>query len=378
MSGKTKILYFLNTTTRAGVEEHLLSLLRGLDRSSFTAVLVCPGQLLDQFGADIPGDVRVYGLCLADWKNLAAIREFIAILRQERPDIVHSHMFSSSMFGSTLAKASIRAATVETCHGPERWRTSWIKRSYVADTFFLKFVDRFIAVSAAAGEHLAGAKRVAPDKITVIRNGRELPSYQSPAGAEFRLPDAGGRLRIGVIGRLDAQKGHKYLIEAAPAIMAGTDAVILLAGDGALKAELESQAKALGVADRVVFLGYQKQIPSILRQLDVVVLPSLYEGLPLVAIEASAAGVPIVATAVDGTKEVVLHEKTGLLVPPADPGALAAAVLRLCGDGALRTRLAGAARERAEKEFSIDKQMNETEAVYSGLCARSEKKVSGL
>lgn len=378
MSGKTKILYFLNTTTRAGVEEHVLSLLKELDRKSFSAVLVCPGQLLEQFGADIPEDVRTYGLYLAEWTGFSGIREFVSILKRERPDIVHSHMFSSSMFGSTLTKASIRAATIETCHGPERWRTSWIKKSFVADTIFSKFVDRFIAVSAAAAEHLAGAKRVSRDKISVIRNGRELECYQSAYCGGFRLPDVKGRLKIGVVGRLDSQKGHKYLIDAAPVIMKGAEATIFLAGDGALREDLEAQAKALGVSDRIIFLGYQKEIPSILKQLDIFVLPSLYEGLPLVAIEASAAGLPIVATAVDGTAEVILNEKTGLLVPPSDSSALAKAVLRLCNDSSLRARLARAARERAEKEFSIGRQMSETQAIYSDLASKAVKKESGL
>jgi glycosyltransferase involved in cell wall biosynthesis len=143
--------------------------------------------------------------------------------------------------------------------------------------------------------------------------------------------------------------------------------VTLLAGEGPLEPDLRAQCAALGLADRVRFLGHRRNVPELFEASDLVVLPSLYEGLPLVAIEALAANRPLVATEVDGTPEVVINERTGLLVPPANPVALAAAIERLLDNPELASRLASDGRKFVQENFAVRRQIEQTVALYSEL-----------
>jgi glycosyltransferase involved in cell wall biosynthesis len=144
--------------------------------------------------------------------------------------------------------------------------------------------------------------------------------------------------------RLDAQKGLLHLVEAARAVPA---AVFLIAGEGPERTDLEAAARRSAVEDRVRLLGPRDDVPALLAACDVFVLPSLFEGAPLAILEAMAAGRPVVASRIGGVDELLLDGVTGLLVPPADPAALAGAILRLIATPALRVRLADAGRERA-------------------------------
>jgi glycosyltransferase involved in cell wall biosynthesis len=148
------------------------------------------------------------------------------------------------------------------------------------------------------------------------------------------------------------------------------DAVFALAGDGAERHRLHGLARGLGVQDRVLFLGQRHDIPELLAVCDVVVVPSLDEGLSVAVLEAMALGRPVVATAVGGTPEAVHDGVTGLLVPPANPAQLAAAIRRIIEDGALAERLGDAARARAEAAFSAARMVERISAVYDDLLAR--------
>jgi glycosyltransferase involved in cell wall biosynthesis len=143
----------------------------------------------------------------------------------------------------------------------------------------------------------------------------------------------------------------------------------VLAGDGPLRADLEAEARDLGVAGRCVFLGQRADVPALLAAADLFVLPSLYEGLPVSVLEAMAAQRPIVATAIGGTDEAVTNEVTGLLVPPRDAAALASAIRRMRADPALARRLASGGRERVEREFSSDVTARHVMLIYDEIMA---------
>ena len=170
------------------------------------------------------------------------------------------------------------------------------------------------------------------------------------------------------VARLDEQKGHRHLLDAIAIVAARRpNLVTLLAGEGPLEGALRAQCAALRISERIRFLGHRRDVPELFEAADVVVLPSLYEGLPLVAIEALAAGRPLVATEVDGTPEVVIDGKTGLLVLPANADALAAAIERLLENQELASRLASDGREFVRKNFAVQRQIRETAALYSEL-----------
>jgi glycosyltransferase involved in cell wall biosynthesis len=172
------------------------------------------------------------------------------------------------------------------------------------------------------------------------------------------------------VARLDEQKGQRYLLEAAAQV---PQARFVLAGDGPLRTSLEAQARSLGLEQRVKFLGYRSDIPDLLAGCDVFVLPSLYEGLPLSILEAMSAGKPVIATQIGGTDEAVIPNETGLLIPPADPAALAAAIRKLLDDRPFARRLALAGQARVECEFSAATMVQRVTNVYTELLARHER-----
>ena len=207
-------------------------------------------------------------------------------------------------------------------------------------------------------------------RLTVVRNAIRVPPRAQPADPLPRAALIRGRPDYVVLtaARLHPQKGHAYLLAAAAQV---PDATFVLAGGGPLRAELEAQARELGVADRVLFLGERADIPELLAASDLVVLPSLFEGLPVSVLEAMAAERPVVATAIGGTDEAVTHERSGLLVPPRNPEALASAIRRLRSDPDLARRLAKAGRERVEREFSSAVTAGQVMEIYDQVTAEA-------
>jgi glycosyltransferase involved in cell wall biosynthesis len=168
-----------------------------------------------------------------------------------------------------------------------------------------------------------------------------------------------------VLARLEPQKGHAVLLEALPSVRREFPRMRLVCvGDGSLRDGLERQAVNLGLSDAVRFVGYQKDVAEWLAIADLSVLPSFYEGLPLVAIESLAAGCAMVATAVDGTPEVVVNEKTGLTVEAGNAAELAEAICRLLRDDDLRRSLGQTGQEWVAEHFSRQGQIERTEALY--------------
>jgi glycosyltransferase involved in cell wall biosynthesis len=226
-------------------------------------------------------------------------------------------------------------------------------------------VGRYVAVSHEVARRLIRKLRWPARKIQVIHNCVSVTTECAP----HRPIERSGRPIVLTVARLDEQKGHSYLLEAAAQV---PEAQFVLAGDGPLRASLEAQARALGVEERVKFLGYRSDIANLLADCDVFVLPSLYEGLPLSILEAMSAGKPVIATHIGGTDEVVIAGETGLLVPPADSVALATAIRAVLTDRPLAQRLASAGRARVEQEFSAAKMVQQVIAVYEELLAKRE------
>jgi glycosyltransferase involved in cell wall biosynthesis len=358
-----RLLFVLTSPVRGGIEEVVLALLRRLDPGEFRLALAAPRPLLDAFGADLAG-VRVEAEAIAgDTRGgFARLADFMARLR---PDVVNPHLFRSTAVAAPLARW-YGARVVETYHGREGWR-----RRFLPDRLVVRLVDHAIAVSEAARTFLIRGKGYPAAKVTVVPNGRDLSVFQPGSAREATRKELGldrAVPLIGVVGRLEPQKGHGYLLDAWPAVMREfPDARLLLVGDGALRGALQAQARARGAADSVIFAGFRADVPRVLDALDVLCLPSLYEGMPLTAIEAAAMARPVVATAVDGTPEVVRDGWTGRLVPPADTPALARALLALLRDPDGARRMGQAGRDWALLRFDLDRQVAATACVYRSV-----------
>lgn len=367
-----KILHFIWSSVRAGAEEHALSILAALPDYGLKPYFAAPEQLLGAIRDELAkARVEAFPLDVSSLMDVRAASRFVRLLRSERISLVHSHLFISSLFASPVARLAGVPAVVETFHGREVWREGKpLKGSFWVDSQVARLVDRYIAVSHASARDLREKKKIPAEKIRVIHNGRDLSLYATLDSAlrnetRTELGLTTEQRAILVLGRLESQKGHIFLIEALAELVPRWPGVIaLFAGSGSLEGELRARVEALGLNRHVAFLGYRNDAPRLFAAADVVVLPSLHEGLPLVAIEALAASRPMVATAVDGTPEVIIDEQTGLLVPPGDPGAIASAIERLLRSPDLAAKLAAAGHAHVMERFDIRMQLERTVEVY--------------
>ncbi|MDQ2674359.1 MAG: glycosyltransferase family 4 protein, partial [Chloroflexota bacterium] len=242
-------------------------------------------------------------------------------------------------------------------------------------------IAHFVAVSDDVADAVRATVRPPSGHLHTIPNGVDVHRYgradRSAMRRELGIPDDAAVVMC--VAKMLEQKGHRVLVEAlaAPEV-ADLPLRVLLVGDGPLRKEIEDRARRAEVWDRIRFLGNRPDVPRLLAAADIFVLPSLWEGLPIALLEAMAAGLPSVATAVSGTRQVLTDEENGLLVPPDDAGAIAAAVARLVRHRELRDALGAAARQHVLAEFSVDRQAARHVELYraitgsEGVAARQE------
>jgi glycosyltransferase involved in cell wall biosynthesis len=316
----------------------------------------------------------VLPVSIFDPRDCRAMIRFASFLREKKIQIVHSHGFCSSVLASPIAYWAGISAVVETPHIREHWRRGW-RSNYAIDRLAGRCVGAYIAVSDANRRYLIQQKRLPAEKIHLIRNGCEIdkfdPCYPPQLALKRQLGFADSDPVLLLIGRLEPQKGHSVLFAALKDVVREFPrARLVCVGEGALRPALEAELQQLELSACVRLVGYQANVRDWFSITDICVLPSFYEGLPLVALECLASGRAMVASAVDGTPEVVIHEKTGLTVPPGDASKLASAILRLLRDPGLRTQLGSAGRSRVETHFNLARQIRETEALYCELWRR--------
>ena len=231
-----------------------------------------------------------------------------------------------------------------------------------------RWVSGFIAVSADVKTALRNNLGLAEAKITVICNGVDLQRYSHRID-RVRIREQlglGNKAQVLVmVATFKEQKGHRHLIAAlAPIISDWPQLQVLLAGDGPLKPEIEEQVRALGLTAQVHFLGSRSDVRDLLVASDYFVLPSLWEGLPMALIEAMASGLPIISSDVSGTRQVMVPNETGLMVPPGDVARLREAIVGFLGEPQKAMVMGAAARGRVEACFSAEKQAEEHARLY--------------
>ncbi|HZS87066.1 MAG TPA: glycosyltransferase family 4 protein [Chloroflexota bacterium] len=367
------VLYYTDSVGFGGAELALLHMLAGLDRRRWHPVLVhhaAPGiaPLLD--GARTLGVERRAVPRMGGRRHLTRVLRFVRDLLVERPAIFHAYRTTSvACTYGLIAAALARVPAIVTSE--QLFTTLTGRRNTRMQRLVALGVHRYIAVSQASARDVRRTLRLPARKVDVVYNGiplAPLAPRRCPAGADVWPPRTQGaeRRRALVLtpARLHPQKGHCYLLRAAALV---PDAMFVLAGDGPERAALAAEARALGVADRVTFLGWRDDIPDLLAHCDLCVLPSLYEGFPLAVLEAMAAEIPVVASAIGGIDEAVIHGETGLLVPPADPAALATAITTILSDRALARRLARAGKERVQEHFSAQTMAHHVMRIYDEL-----------
>ena len=344
-----------------GAVVHCLLLTRELARRGHRLTLVCrPHAWITTQLAGEPVDIVESDL--HRWPP-DELRRLAVIAREHSIDVLHTHMSRAHFFGVLLRWLS-GVPSVATAHN-RYVQLHWM------------FNDRVIAVSEATGRFHRTYNFVRRTRLDVIHNFVDYRRFAEVAESKRALVRAGfgvapTSLLIGSIGDVIPEKGLIHLVRALSKVRCAVPgARLLVAGGGsaAYRAEVERAADELGVASMVIWAGWRSDVADIMQALDVFVLASLAETFSLVAAEAMAAGLPVVATAVGGVPECVSAGETGVLVPPADGGALADALIGLLRDAALRRRLGEAGRQRVRQLFSPEVQVPRIESALS-LAAR--------
>lgn len=330
-----------------GGPQQVLYLLKGLAARDHEAVLVCPpGSAIATAAAD-DGIQTVTIPCAGD-VDLRFAWRLRAVLREARPDVVHCHSRRGADFlgGQAAAMEAIPAVVSRRVDNPES--------AFAAALRYRKF-ERIIAISAAIEAVLRRAG-VEPVRIRVIRDAVDAERFSSgqsreALAAEFDLPPEAPL--VAAAGQLIERKGQRYLLDAVAALSNSlSDLRLVIFGSGPLETALRDQARTLGIDDRVCFAGFRDDLDDFLGAFDLFVHSATAEGMGVVTLKAAAAGLPVVAFAAGGVPEAVSDGQTGVLVPPADTAALAAAIAELLNDSERRARYAREARRHAAR-FSV-------------------------
>jgi glycosyltransferase involved in cell wall biosynthesis len=241
------------------------------------------------------------------------------------------------------------------------------------------FTDKIICCSKAVENFVKDFENIKDGKTTVIYNGVDEDRFSRLKDSKSIRTELGideGSPVVGSVSSLTPHKGHEHLIQAASLVLDKHPSTrFLIVGDGLLRKRLEDQAKDLNIHSTVIFTGERKDIPEILSLMDVFVLPSFSrEGLGLAIIEAMAAKKPVVATEIGGIPEAVNKGKTGFLVPPGDPAALATAIVELLQNPKKAKEMGEKGRARVMERFTKTKMLSEIQEVYQSLVSHSERK----
>jgi glycosyltransferase involved in cell wall biosynthesis len=277
------------------------------------------------------------------------------MFRRRRFDLVHSHGYRADVFGLALSRIA-RLPIVSTCHGFVG-NDQRLRFYNALDVWALRFFTRVITVSSAMKTELI-AQRVRADRLDVVANAvAEVPADERArlrASMRSRLGVSDGEFLFGYVGRLSEEKGVDHLLRAASTLAARRDCFrVVVVGDGPRRQELEQLSGRLGIDRHVIFAGFQSETMPWYSAMDAFVLPSLTEGTPMALLEAMAHRLPAVATAVGGVPAVLADRVNGLLVPPADAEALAAAMCEVASDRSLGHRIGERGAETVRERYGV-------------------------
>ena len=375
------ILHLITGLGQGGAEQVVYEIATRLDPARFRTA-VC--SILEPTGersvyADRLGDAGIEVLSLGldhKWQLRRAAR-LKNILESRRPDVLHCHMFHANILGRRMGSRAGIDHIISTVHISERrWRPwrFWLER------WTDSLGDLTVCVSRATLEFQARKTRLPESRFSVIPNGIDTRRFAEPSRppiavrAELGI-DRDARI-VGGVGRLDRQKGYRYLIPAFDQLAGDDDALhLVIAGDGPTRRPLETLAAGTACPDRIHLLGRRDDVPDLIHAFDVFAMPSIYEGFGLTAAEAMAAGVPVVASAVDSLPEVLgvgePEGPVGRLVPPRRPDILAEAIADILAHRP--TEMIERARARARREYDVEKMVRRYAELYDSIAGQTSE-----
>lgn len=372
-------LYVLDNPSK---EKHLhLEILKGLRANGFRPkVLFFFGEIDRARAREIGIPVLSLGLSKRGYSyfNPITIARLHGLIRREKAVLVHCQRYRTFVNAALAMRGTQAKSLLYTVRSTGTLRH--FHRRVIFDWLSPR-VDRVIAVSRAVKADVLSHTRLEPSKVVVVHNGIDVHAYNPPLGKlearrRFNLPPDG--FLYGIVARLKKAKSHKILLNAfAQCLPSLPSGYVVVAGGGPLEAELKTLAGALGIGERTIFLGHRdpREVPIVLRALDVFVHPSNREGLGMAILEAMAAGLPVITTDAEGITDIFEGaESAGIMVPVNDVSALAAAMVgiyRLSEEE--RASIGEAGRRRVEEAFSRDRMVRKTVEIYRSVLEAAGK-----
>lgn len=391
MNRRLRILHLTASLYTGGAERLILGLADTINRDEFDIHLCAIGR----FGEDTllhefqELDLPIYFIPNRRFYDPRIPIALIRYVRKHEIDLIHTHLLYGDILGRLVGQL-LGVPVLSTLQNDptdaqqarlDKRQLSWLTARFAA--------THLVAVSKQIRRRFVREWNVAESRISTIYNAVQMEPFLA-IPAPTAQPRTGQPLTITTIGRLEPQKGQHLLLQAARQVIdaLGTEQPLrfLFVGQGPLGAQLQAQTTELGLDNAVTFTGLRRDIPAILAQSDIFVLPSLWEGLPLSAIEAMAAARPVLLTDVGGNQELLTSGDEGLLVAPDDVNALTEALLALITDLPLRRQLGERARAHVRQHFHINIIARQYEALYRSLhrkqtaakCLRTDQVVTGI
>ncbi len=371
MTPKIRLLHLIDQLGDAGAETLLYNFATAIDRDRFD-LHICA--LRPWRNPKIVPALRALGFRVTELNqhhayDLHILVALIRYVRRQRIEIIHTHLLASDVMGRLVGFLT-RRPVVSTIHNGrvdleqepahQQWMERWSAHLWCR---------RLIVVSALLRDEIADWFGMPQSRVIAIPNAADTKRFQPRPGfdpAPLKQTLVGGDYRLVTnVARLMPQKAQHFFVEAAAQVAATRpDVRFVIVGDGPLRGEILALAAACGIADRFSVTGIRNDVPDILAASQVFVLSSLWEGMPISLLEAMTAGCPAVATDVGGVGQLLQHNKTGLLVPPADPTALAAAIADCLDHPAAARRRSAAAATLIAQQYSLTAMARKWEAVY--------------
>jgi glycosyltransferase involved in cell wall biosynthesis len=367
-SGPLKVLQLIASLPVGGAEDLVAAMVAGLDPTLFQvqAATIGPAGVVGQELTRAGHPVVSLGLDLKRtpfWRIVAKVR---ALLKDARPDILHTHLYHPNLYGRLASLGMGICGVVASVHNSY----TRVKLHRCLWNFLLSAItDKVLVSSPQVWQDVHTWDRVPAQKLEVFPYGikvNDLDNAVDPAHVRAELGVKG--FVLGLVGRLEEQKGQRYLLAAVPNLSREIpNLTVLLVGEGREQEALRRQAEELGIAPLVHFLGTRRDLPRLFRAMDVFVQPSLWEGLPLTLLMAMGARLPVVGTRVSGVTEIIEDGKNGRLADPGDSQAITAAILELYRRPELRSRMGAAARQTIVTKYSQEAMLRRLEGLYLGI-----------
>ncbi|MBI5587430.1 MAG: glycosyltransferase family 4 protein [Deltaproteobacteria bacterium] len=356
------ILHSESSLGWGGQENRTLHECVGLKKLGVRVMLLCkPESKLAERARSAGLEVKTHPM--RSNRDISAVRYCMALIKTESVDVVNTHSGDDSFICAIAGRLSGRRPVVV--------RTRHLALPITSKITYSRFPHRVVTVSEHVRRYLVEDKGISKDRVVTVPTGIDLERFDpssAPDALRAELGLSARELVVGTVAILRRKKGHHILLDAIPSVLKEVpEAVFVFAGDGPQRKNIEDRIKELAVGAKVRLLGFRSDVPTVLKGLDLFVLPTLEEALGTSFLEAAAMGKPTIGTRVGGVPEAIADGKTGLLVEPEDKSALASSIIRLLKDERLRRSMGEEGRKMVEKDFSTERMVERMLELYTGL-----------